>query len=508
MSAFKKLASDTALYGGSTILGRLLNWALVFLHTRIFIRPGELASNVEIYTYIGVLSIVYTLGLETAFFRYAARNKDQLQDYYNRSLSIVIVFSVLLSGSFIALAPWLTDLMGYPGQEVFLQWAAAILAIDAITAIPFARLRVENKARRFVKTKITNILINIGLNLFFLILCRDIYNGEYLTGLQPAVDLIYYPSIGPGYIILANLIANAVNLLQLADLFKGFRIQLEKEEVKALLTYAFPLMIIALVGVINQMTDRIFLRHFLPDDFYLGLTSEDVLGIYGNCYKLSVFMALAIQSFKFAADPFFFSRAEDKNAPDLLANVTKWFIIVCVLIWVGVSLNLDVIGLLIGRSYRRGLDVVPVLMLANLIMGVFYNMGFWFKLSDKTIYGTWITVVGTAATIVLNILLIPVIGYMGCALAFLASAIIMAGLCYYLGEKYYPVPYDLSSAIGYIGGGGLLIFLASRIEISNLWMAVPYHVLLFILFVGVVVMAEWKTFGPVLARRGIAFGKK
>lgn len=500
MGTFKKLAGDTALYGGSTILGRLLNWALVFLHTRVFVRPGELASNVEIYSYIGILSVVYTLGLETAFFRYATRYKEEKQDYYNRTLSLVIAFSMLMSGLFMALSPWLARLMEYPDQDQFLRWAALLLAIDAITAIPFARLRVENRAKRFVGAKITNILINIGLNFFFLIFCRDVYNGEYLVGLQPVIDLIYYPSIGPGYIILANLIANAFNLLQLSDLFAGFRFRIEREQARALLTYALPLMLTGLVGVVNQMTDRTLLKYLLPADFYPGLKAEDALGIYGNCYKLSVFMALAVQSFKFAADPFFFSRAEDKNAPELLASVTRWFIIVCVVIWVGISLNLDVIGLLIGPSYRSGLGVVPVLMLANLILGVYYNIAFWFKLSDKTAYGTWITGVGAAATLLLNWLLIPVIGYMGCAVAFLASSLIMCALCYWLGEKHYPVPYDVASAVAYIGGAGLLIYFATRIEISNLWIAVPYHLLLFILFVGVVVVAEHRTFSPLLAR--------
>jgi len=500
MSAFKKLASDTALYGVSTILGRMLNWALVFLHTRVFDRPEELSSNVELFTYIGVLLIIYTLGLETAFFRYATRNPDERQAYFNRSLSIILVVSGFFTAIALLFSADIARLINYPGQEQFIRWAALILATDAITAIPFARLRVENKARQFVTAKIANILINIGLNLFFLLFCRDVYNGKYLTVLQPFVDAIYNPAIGPGYIFLANLIANFCYFLLIRNAFAGFRFQWENPKVQALLLYAFPLMLSGLVSVINQTTDRMFLKYWLPEGFYPGLTAKDALGIYGNCYKLSVFMALAINAFKFAADPFFFSRAEDKNAPDLLANVTKWFIIVCVLIWVGVSLNLDTIGLLIGKNYRSGLPVVPILMLANLLLGVLYNISFWFKLADKTVYGTVISAVGAAVTIGLNIALIPVLGYMGCAVAFLVSSLIMVGLCYYLGEKYYPVPYDVQSALGYIVSGGLLIFLVARIPISNIWIASLYHMVLFILYIGVVVLAEWRTFGPVLAK--------
>ncbi|MBC8151806.1 MAG: polysaccharide biosynthesis protein, partial [Bacteroidetes bacterium] len=193
-------------------------------------------------------------------------------------------------------------------------------------------------------------------------------------------------------------------------------------------------------------------------------------------------------------------QAEDKNAPGLLAQVTKWFLIVCVFIWVGVSLNLDIIGLLVSKQYRPGLGVVPLLLLANLFLGVYYNIAFWFKLSDKTNYGTLITVVGAGVTIGLNYLLIPVIGYMGCAVAFLASSVVMTALCYALGEKYYPVPYDLKSALGYIVGAGVLIACSLQIRIANLWWAVPYHLLLFGLFVAVVVVVEWQTFGPLWAR--------
>lgn len=500
MSTFKKLASDTALYGISTILGRMLNFALVPLQTYVFTRPEEMASNVELYSWVGILLVIYTLGLETAFFRFAARRPDDKQKVFNESLSMVIVVSLFLSLLIILLTPQIVVWLDYPGQELSVIWVALIVAIDAIMNIPFARLRVENRARRFVQARVINILITVFLNVFFLIICRDIYNGKYLTVLKPAIDLIYYPSLGPGYIILANLLSNATYFILLRDAFTGFQFRLDKTESKALLLYAAPLMLTSLAGLVNTMTDRLFLQHWLPENFYPGLTSKDALGIYGNCLKLSVFMALVIQSFKFAADPFFFSRAEDKNSPKLLADVTKWFIIACVLIWVGVSLNLDVVGLLVSKRYRPGLPIVPLLLLANLFLGVYYNISFWFKLSDKTQFGTLITVIGAATTIVGNIILIPLIGYMGCAVAFLASSFVMMVICYVLGEKYYPVPYHIKSAVGYITGGGLLIYAAQYIKIPNLWLAVPYHMALFGLFLAVILVIERNTFLPVLER--------
>ena len=200
--------------------------------------------------------------------------------------------------------------------------------------------------------------------------------------LKPFIHVIYNPAIGPGYIFLANLLGNAFYFLLLRDAFKGFRFRFNRPDVRVLFIYAYPLMLTGLANVVNSVTDRTFLRHYLPDGFYTGLnglplTNEDALGIYGNCFKLSVFMALATQSFRFAADPFFFSRAEDKNSPELLARVTKWFTIVCVLIWVGVSLNVDIIGVaMLAPAYRQGLTIVPFLLLGNLFLGVYQNIGF------------------------------------------------------------------------------------------------------------------------------------
>ncbi|GAB3765846.1 oligosaccharide flippase family protein [Spirosoma pomorum] len=500
MSTFKKLASDTALYGISTILGRMLNFVLVPLQTYVFTRPEKMASNVELYSWVAILLTVYTLGLETAFFRFAARRPDDRLQVFSETLSIVSVVSLFFTSLIIVLTPQLVDWMGYPGQELSVIWIALLVAIDAIMAIPFARLRVENKARRFVQAKITNIVMVVLLNVFFLVFCRDVYNGKYLTFLKPVIDLIYYPSIGPGYIILANLIGNLTYFVLLRDAFTGFTFRLKPAEVRVMLVYAFPLMLTSLAGLVNSMTDRLFLQYWLPDGFYPGLTSKDALGIYGNCLKLSVFMALVIQSFKFAADPFFFSRAEDKNSPKLLADVTKWFIIACVLIWVTVSLNLDVVGLLVSKPYRPGLSIVPLLLLANLFLGVYYNISFWFKLSDKTQFGTLITVIGAAVTIGLNILLIPIMGYMGCAVAFLTSSFVMMALCYVLGEKYYPVPYHLKSAAGYIIGAGLLIYLSLQFPIADLWVSIPVHTALLGLFFVAILFIERDTFQPALQR--------
>lgn len=505
MSQFKKLASDTALYGVSTILARSINFALAPIQTYAFQRPSELSSNVTLYAWIGVLLTVYTLGLETAFFRFAARaksneNAEERLQVFNRTTSLVLLASLLPTLVLIGFASEIAQWLNYPGQGLMVVWAALLLAIDSIVAIPFARLRAENKARQFVMAKVINILLNVALNVFFIVICKDVAEGDYLPAFQPIASWIYRPEIGPGYILLANLIANALYFVILRNAFSGFRFTFKWPVAKSLLLYSLPIMLTGLSGVLNALTDRLLLRRFLPEGFYPDLTSEDALGIYGNCLKLSIFMALAINSFKFAADPFFFGQAEDKNSPKLLAVVTKWFLIVCVLIWVGVSLNLDVVGLVVAPLYRRGLDVVPLLLLANLFLGVYYNISFWFKLSDKTKFGTLITAVGAAVTIIGNIVLIPLMGYMGCAVAFLISSFVMMAMCYFLGEKHYPVPYDVRSAAGYVVGAGLLIYVSWQFPIANLWIAVPVHLALCLLFVGTVLLIERDTIQPMVAR--------
>jgi len=505
MSAFKKLAGDTALYGVSTILARSVNFALAPIQTYAFLQPSDLASNVTLYAWIGVLLTVYTLGLETAFFRFAARargieNADERQRVFNQATSIVVLFGAAPTVLAVLFSDTVAGWLGYPDEGIAVVWAALILFVDAVVAIPFARLRVENKARQFVAAKVINILLNVALNIFFIVLCKDISEGDYLPTLQPIASWIYRSEIGPGYILLGNLIANGLYFLFLRNAFAGFRLTFDASAAKKLLVYSFPIMLTGLSAVLNALTDRLMLRRWLPDGFYEGLTSEDALGIYGQCLKLSIFMALATNAFKFAADPFFFSQAEDKNSPKLLADVTKWFTIVCVLLWVGVSLNLDVIGLSISKRYRAGLDVVPLLLLANLFLGVYYNISFWFKLSDKTQYGTLITVVGLVVTVAGNLLLIPVIGYMGCAVAFLVSSFVMMVLCYYLGERHYPVPYHVRSAGGYVLGAGVLIGVSWQFPISNLWIAVPTHLILFGAFFLIVLFVERAAWQPAMAR--------
>ena len=493
MSVVKKLASDTALYGLSSIVGRFLNWLLVAVHTRVFDQPKLLADNNQLYVWVILLNIIYTYGMETAFFRFA--KKENRQEYFNLILTYIILTSVLFSLIIFFYATPIINWMGFPGKERLIVWFAIILATDAIAAIAFVKLRAENRAKRFVFIRITNIFINIGLNAFYLMFCKYIHEGLFLESWKPFADFFYNPAIGPDYIVWANFIASLITILLLWREFVEFRFSFDFQKFKPVLIYAYPLLIMGLAGAINQTADRLMLTKILPEGFYKGLTSDDAFSIYANVYKLSIFMLLVVQAYRYAADPFFFSKAEDKNSPSMLALATKWFTIACILIWVGVSVNIDLISLILGKNYRSGIIVVPILLLANLFIGVYQNISMWFKLSDKTHFGTYFTVIGMVITIILNIILIPIWGYVGCAITFAISSFIMMVLCYYYGQKYYPIPYELKSVITYLIIAGIFIVISWQIKIESLMFSIPFHIILTLLFVFGIVVSERTSLG-------------
>jgi O-antigen/teichoic acid export membrane protein len=493
MSVVKKLASDTALYGISSIAGRFLNWLLVAVHTRVFEQPKLLADNNQLYVWVILFNILYTYGMETAFFRYA--KKENRQEYFNLILSYIILTSIIFSVIIFFCATPIINWMGFPGKERLVVWFAIILATDAIAAIAFVKLRAENRAKRFVFIRMSNIFINIGLNAFYLMFCKYIHEGLFLASWKPFADYFYNPAIGPDYIVWANFIASLITILLLWREFINFRFNFDFQKFKPVLIYAYPLLIMGLAGAINQTADRLMLIKILPEGFYEGLTSEGAFSIYANVYKLSIFMLLVVQAYRYAADPFFFSKAEDKNSPSMIALATKWFTIACILIWVGVSINIDLISLILGKSYRSGIVVVPILLLANLFSGVYQNISMWFKLSDKTHFGTYFTIIGMILTVVLNIILIPILGYVGCAITFAFSSFVMMVLCYYYGQKYYPVPYELNSVSLYLIVAAVLILFSWNFKIENPYFSIPFHILLSLLFLAGIVFLERKSLG-------------
>lgn len=494
MSTLKKLAGDTMMYGVSSILGRLLNYLLVPYYTYVF-AAGQYGVITEFYAYAAFLNVLYTYGLETAYFRFATLNKENEPEVFNQTTSSILLTSVLFSGLLIAFATPLTEYLDYPGNENYIRWFALILIIDAVLAIPFAKLRLMGRSKFFATAKVINISLNIAFNLFFLSLCPAIISGETLSFLKPWIEEIYNPDYQVGYVFLSNLLANAALLFILGKTLAQLRITFDWNKLKPMLTYAYPILFAGLAWVTNEMLSRWALRFWLPEGFYPGLSNEAALGVFGAVYKFSVFMTLAVQAFRYASEPFFFSQAADKNSPELFSKVSHGFVLFACVIVLGVSINLDVFELILRKEvYRQGMHIVPILLVANLFLGIYYNISIWYKLTDKTYYSTWIAMAGAILTVVLNYILIPIAGYEGSSWVTLIVYFFMACVCYVYGQKHYPVPYPVIKDLTYISFTLLLIFLTNQVRLESLWLTLLFRSGVLLAFIGIVYLLERKSF--------------
>ncbi len=432
----KKLAGQTAIYGLGTILPRFLNYLLTPLLTYGF-AAASYGINGELYAYISFLNVVFTYGMETAFFNFYSKSESK-EDVYNTALFSLVTSSVVMGGLLLLFSSSIAESLSTPNSTYlpqFITWSVLIIATDAIMAIPFARLRSENKAVWFSVLRLGNVVINVGLNIFYFKVCKTAYENNE-TGFF--ADM-YDPQIGIGYSFFANLIANVITLLLLAKQFAAFRIQFNSDLLKQMLKYALPLLVLGLAGMVNETLDRIILKKLMVDKD----AAQVAQGIYSACYKIAILMTIFIQAFRFAAEPFFFNQAADKNSKKVYALVMKYFVIFCSFLFLGTMMNLEWIKYFIGEEYRAGLGVVPILLLANLCLGVVYNLSIWYKLSNNTRYGAIIAVIGAAVTIVINVLFVPLFSYMACAWATLAAYATMMIVSYYLGQKFFPIKYNL-----------------------------------------------------------------
>ncbi len=440
MNPLRKLASQTAIYGVSSIVGRFLNYLLVPIYTYSF-NTAEYGVVSEFYSYTGFLSTLLVFGFETGFFRFS-QEETQKEKVYSTALNFVLAANILFVVLIAIFIQPVSSALLYANHHEYFYWFALILAFDSVASIPFARLRSENKALRFACIKFVEIGITVLLNLFFIVYCKRAHEADAFS----FFGKLYVPEIGVGYIFISNLIASGVKLLLLAPQLNGIAGGINQALLKKMFAYSLPMVVIGFAGIINEMLDRAVLKFLLPFD---PKTNMQHLGIYGACYKLSVLMTLFIQAFRYAAEPFFFSLAKEKNSTKVYADVMKYFVIICVTIFLLVTLYIDVFKYFIGKDFRQGLPIVPVLLMANLFLGVYVNLSIWYKLTDKTLMGAYVSLGGALLTIVLNVVFVPVYGYTASAWATLVCYAGMAWVSYLLGQKYYPVEYDLKSFFKY-----------------------------------------------------------
>ncbi len=464
----------------SSIIGRLLNYLLVPLYTRIF-APEVYGVVVELYAYVGFLLIILTYGMETGFFRFS-QQKETLHKTYSTIISSLFITSLLfIILVYLFLKP-ISNAMNYGSNPEYILWLAIIVAIDVLIAIPFAKLRLKEKAVKFASIKIFNICINIGSNLFFLVLCPKIMQSNP----DSLILNVYSPAIGVGYVFISNLIANILTLIVLLPEILNVKYQFDLKLLGKILIYSSPLLISGLAGMVNETLDRILLKYLLPD----SVNPMHQIGIYGANYKLAILMTLFIQMFRYAAEPFFFSQYKEKDSEKTYAQVTKYFIICGLCIFLVIMLYIDIVKYFIHSSYHSGLKVVPILLIANLFLGIFYNLSIWYKLKDLTRYGALLTVFGAVITVVLNVILIPKIGYMGSAWATLACYSLMTVASYLWGKKHYKVPYDLKNIFVYFIVAGGLFLISKLIKTENQIIVYSINTLLMIAFIVFIVIKE------------------
>ena len=479
MSLFKKLAGETAIYGLSSMLGRMLNYVLVPFYTAIF-TSGEYGIVTEFYAYIAFLNILFIYGLETAYFRFASQEKEK--KYFNIAISSILSTSIVLSGLIIFFSGHIAVLLNYPDKGTYITWLACILAIDAIVAIPFAQLRLQKKAVRFVIFKLSFIGSNIGFNLFFIVFCPWFLEGRP----DHWLNAIYIEDLGVGYVFLSNLLSNLFYVIFFIPTWLNVSISFDLKEWKKMIQYAWPMLIIGFASVTNEMLSRAILKYRLPESYYDDITNQEALGIFGACYKLSIFMSLAVQAFRYAFEPFFFSNAGDKNSTILFSKVMTGFVIFTSFSWLLISLALPYIAPVLLRQdeYLQALDTVPWLLGGGLFLGVYYNLSIWYKSTDKTIYGAYISLVGAAFTFLLNWVLIPVMGYMGSAITTLITYLCMAIISFLWGRRYYRVPYEIKKLATYVMMATVGIIVNAQLgpSITNAVIIILFFLILLFIF--------------------------
>ena len=440
----KRLAKETAVYGLSSILGRFLNWLLVPMYVRVLSNIGEFGIYTNLYAWVALLLVILTYGMETGLFRFINRREDDGYDasrvYATTLYSIAgtsLVFLVLM----LAFIVPVSNFLNYGAHPEYLAMMAGVVAVDALCSIPFAYLRYKGKAFRFMAIKMFGVVLNIILNVFFLIICPWIWAKS-----PDMIGWFYSPGYGVGYVFAANVITTLLTFLALIpDMTPGLKANPDAKLLRRMLRYSLPILVLGVAGIFNQTADKILFPFLFSDEAY----ANEQLGIYGACFKIAVVMVMFTHSFRYAYEPFVFARHREGDGREAYPVAMKFFIIFALCIFLGVMFYLDVLKYFVSPACYPGLRVVPIVMLGELFYGIYYNLSVWYKLSDRTQWGAYFSLAGCVVTVVIILIFAPAHGYMACAWASPACNGLMMLLSYFVGRKKFPVAYDLRSAAVY-----------------------------------------------------------
>ena len=470
----RKLAGQTATYGMSTISVKFINYLLTPYLTNI-LTESQYGVQSYYYSFIPFGLTLLTMGSETGYFRFVG--KSETAEEKNRVFSTIFTTVSLTSLLFfIAVCLFTGPIYRFTadlgaGSISLIPIVGALIAIDAITAIPYAKLRAQERAKRFLATRVINVLVNVFFCVFF-------YSVLPLFKDSALLGWMWIEGYGAGYVFIANLIASITTLFMLLPQMEGVKLHIDRKLLKALLLFSAPLLISGISGTANEFIDRQLLAILLPTDIKMSS-----VGIYSGVMKVAALMYLFIQMYRFAAEPFFLSNVKKEDFKLANAEAMKYFIIVSVMIFLGITLYMDIFQYFIGAPFRVGLRIVPILLLSNMFIGIYVNLSFWYKVTEKTHFALIITLAGLAVTIILNFALIPLLGYEGSAWARLGCEGSMVLLSYFLNQKYYPIPYDLKTIFKYMGAGAVIYTISVVLPIEHTALRLLANTILFITFI-------------------------
>lgn len=466
MAGLKSLAKETAIYGVSSIVGRFLNYLLVPVYTiALPASSGGYGVVTNIYAWVALILVLLTCGMETGFFRFANKGQDDPMRVYSTTLLSVSIGSLVFVALGLLFLEPIAGWLEYGEHPWYVGMMMIVVAMDAIQSIPFAYLRYKKRPIKFAALKLLFIFLNIALNLFYYVILK----GNDV-----------------GYAFLFNLICTSVVMLCMIPELRGFTYVLDRELLKRMLRYSLPLVILGVAGILNQVADKIIFPFVYPDEAEATVQ----LGIYGAASKIAMIMAMFTQAFRFAYEPFVFGKSKEKDSREMYAQAMKFFIIFTLLAFLAVMFYLDILRHVIGRDYWDGLRVVPIVMAAEIFMGIYFNLSFWYKLIDETRWGAYFSLTGCTILILMNVFLIPKYGYIACAWAgFIGYGVAML-LSYFVGQKKYPIQYDLKAIGMYVLLAAVLYVAAEYVPIDNIYLRMAYRTVLLLLFVAYVVKRD------------------
>ena len=466
MAGLKSLAKETAIYGVSSIVGRFLNYLLVPVYTiALPASSGGYGVVTNIYAWVALILVLLTCGMETGFFRFANKGQDDPMRVYSTTLLSVSIGSLVFVALGLLFLEPIAGWLEYGEHPWYIGMMMIVVAMDAIQSIPFAYLRYKKRPIKFAALKLLFIFLNIALNLFYYV----ILEGNDV-----------------GYAFLFNLVCTSVVMVCMIPELRGFTYVLDKELLKRMLRYSLPLVILGVAGILNQVADKIIFPFVYPDEAEATIQ----LGIYGSASKIAMIMAMFTQAFRFAYEPFVFGKSKEKDSREMYAQAMKFFIIFTLLAFLAVMFYLDILRHVIGRDYWDGLRVVPIVMAAEIFMGIYFNLSFWYKLIDETRWGAYFSLTGCIILILMNIFLVPKYGYIACAWAGFTGYGVAMLLSYFVGQKKYPIQYDLKAIGMYVLLAAVLYVAAEYVSIDNIYLRMAYRTVLLLLFIAYVVKRD------------------